>query len=328
MKKKIILTGSLAFDYIFDIDNHFSDYIQPDKVHQINISLTCETFEKSFGGTAGNQAYYLGNLGANPCVAASVGFDFQDYKKFLEKNKVNTDYIMIDKSMPTAAGHVITDKKDNQIWMFAKGAMKNADKLRISNLEVSPLIGVRPLKKPYRNNKNNQSDIFVLISPTEPQAMVNFVNECVKNNIDFAFDPAFYIPVLPVETLIKGIKNAKIIFGNDYEIAFLEKRTGQKMKKLLHKEQILIKTLGDAGSEIYYEKKCHKIGIYKTKAIDPTGAGDAYRAGFLVGYLNGRTIEESAKMAAVTASFAVEVKGTMNPKFSKIEFEKRLKLFS
>ena len=305
--RNIILTGSLAFDYIFDIPDPFSKYIQPDKIHKINISIVTDSFKKSFGGTAGNQAFYLAKLKMKPFVFSTAGNDFTEYKKFFKKIGVNTKFIRISKHDLTASGFVMTDIKDNQIWMFSKGAMKNSVKCKLKT-------AVSKMHQP-----------FVVISPNELQTIVNYVDECSKLKLDFVFDPAFFIPHLPENKLLEGVKNAKLIFGNDYEVAFIEKRLGRKIADLINKDQIVVKTLGNQGSEIYHNGKWTKIGIYKTKTVDPTGAGDAYRAGFLFGYLQNLPLKTCGWMGAVTASFAVEMKGTMNLKFTKKGFEKRVK---
>lgn len=305
--KTIIVTGTLAYDYIFDFPNYFSNYILPDKVHQINISLLTEHYQKSYGGTAGNQAFYLSKLGQPNYIFAVGGNDFSEYKKFLSKHKMSDDLIKVVKKTHTAAGFAITDKRDNQIWMYSKGALKYAQ-----NLTIQPL-----LKK--------FSPLFVLITPNDPQAYVNFVDECARDKIDFAFDIGFNIPITPKETIVKGVKSASIIFGNDYEIELIEKKTGVSLKKNLMPNQFLVTTFADRGSEVYRGGKAVKIGIYKTKAIDPTGAGDAYRAGFLYGLLQGHTVKICGWMGAVAASFAVESKGAMNLRFSKKLFENRLK---
>ena len=304
--KNVIVTGTLAYDYIFNFDNYFSNYILPNKIHQINISLLTEHYKKSFGGTAGNQGFYLNKLGIPASILATAGHDFADYKNFLHKHNIETDLINIHKKRHTAAGFGITDKKDNQIWMYSKGAAKYAQFTTLKSL----------IKK--------SGNLFVLITPNEPKAVDNFVDECIKNKIDFVLDLGFNIPITSRATLQKGINNATIIFGNDYEVELMAKKTGISLKKGLRSDQFLISTLADQGSEIYTKGKKYKIGIYKTKAIDPTGAGDAYRAGFLYGYLNNQPPKICGWMGAVTASFAVETRGTMNLKFTKKEFEKRL----
>lgn len=325
MNKKIVVTGSLAFDYIFDVNDYFSKYILPDKIHQINISVITDEYKKSFGGTAGNQAFYLGRLGLKPYAYASVGNDFAEYNRFLVKNHVDTQFVKSYKNIASAAGFAMADKRDNQIWMYSIGAMKHARKLKLSSIYSSS--NVEKNQRTSSLQGRTLKDIFVVIAPNDLQAVINYVHESVKLKLDFAFDPAFYVPHLSKELLLKAVKYAKIIFGNDYEIAFIEKKVGKKLSSLLKKSQVLVKTLADKGSEMFHDGKWTKVGTYKTKTVDPTGAGDAYRSGFLYGYLNNKSVKECGQMGAVTASFAVEIKGTMNLKFGRKSFEKRLKNF-
>lgn len=306
MYKNLVLTGSVAYDFVFNIKDPFSKYIQPDKIHQINISIVADSHAKSFGGTAGNHAFYLSRLGVNSILCSSVGYDFSEYNKFLSNNKIITKFLKYYRKLPTASGFVMTDIHDNQIWMYSKGAMQKNIKLKLK-----PVI-------------DKLQDPMVVISPNELGAIKNYVNECIKNKFDFSYDPAFFIPHLDKESLILGIRNSKLIFGNDYEIAFIEKKLGSTIEKLIKKNQIVVKTLGEHGSEIFYNHKWIKIGIFKANTVDPTGAGDAYRAGFLFGYIQGNPLAMCGWMGAVTASFAVETRGTMNLKFNKKEFKGRL----
>lgn len=304
--KNVIVTGALAFDSIFNIPDPFTKYILPDQLHKINVSIVTNSYRKTLGGTGGNQVYYLARLGMNPYLVATAGHDFSDYKKFLVKNKVRINFVNIIKTKSTAAGFAMTDPKDNQIWMFAQGAMQDA-----KNLSLVPIF-------------NKVKNPFVIIAPNELQAIVRYVNECADKKIPFAFDPAFFIPHLEPKLLLKAVKSAQIIFGNDYEIEFIERKIGNKLIDILSSKQILVKTLGEKGSRILNNKKWINIGINKTKAIDPTGAGDAYRAGFLFGYLRNNPLKVCGWMGAVVSSFAVEVKGTMNLDFTKGKFKKLL----
>lgn len=318
MKTMLIITGSLAFDQILNLPGKFADYILPDKIHQLNVSFTTDNHKKGFGGTAGNQVYSLALLGEKPILLASAGGDFLPYKKFLKKHGIDTSYIKIFPEQNTATGFSITDLTDNQIWGFSKGAMKEAKTLKIKN---------EKLKKVMRSLSLSWTDLFVMIAPNEPQAIENYLDECIGLKIPFGFDPAFYVPVLSPEVLRKGFENARIIFGNDYEISLLAKRLKMSEEKFISEigqNQIVIETLGEKGSVIYNGGKKIKITPAKTeKIVDPTGAGDAYRSGFLAGFLRKMPLKICGQIGSVTASFAIENYGTINHYFTKKEFEKR-----
>src|SRR3989344_7239010 len=224
MNKNLVLTGSLAFDSIFDINGLFSNYIMPDKIHQINISVVAHNYKKTYGGTAGTQAFYFARLGIRPYIFATAGNDFTDYELFLKENKLSTEYIKILKNLHTAVGSVMTDKHDNQIWMFSPGAMSKANKLDLKEF-------LKLKQKP-----------IVMISPNDKTAMINYVEQCVKYKIDFYFDPSSYAPTLPLDTLAKGVEFSQIVFGNDYEIAFMEKRLRKNYTINNSKNKIIIKT--------------------------------------------------------------------------------------
>jgi len=298
----LVVTGSLAFDYILNFPKKFSDQILPEKIHQINISFTTDKLKREFGGTAGNQAYNLALLGIKNAILATAGSDFTDYKQHLKKTGINIKYIKIIKNKLSASGFVITDKIDNQIWGFAKSAMLDAKNLSL-----------KTVKEPID---------FVAITPNEPKAIVNFINQCIELKIPYLFDPAFYISVLKPKALKRGAKYAKIIIGNDYEIAMIDKIINLKYTN----SQIIITTLGAKGSIV----KCNKeeIGIKPAKPAnisDPTGAGDAYRAGFLAGYLKGFDLTTCGQMGSTAAVYTVEKYGTQTHKFTKKEFIKRFR---
>lgn len=296
----VVLTGSLAYDYILNFNGQFSDYILADKLHQINISFTTEEFRREFGGTAGNQAFNLSLLRTPFLLLGSVGYDFGDYTKHLDKNNIKTDYIAIDPHKPTASGFVITDIKNNQIWSFGKGAMKEAKNLSLKNIK--------------------EKISFVVVSPNEPEAMTKMVDESIKDKIPFLYDPAFYIPVFDKMTLEKGCRNCLILIGNDYEMAMIKKKINFKQDK----KQIIITTLGEKGSIIQQGKKKIFISPAKPKnTCDPTGAGDAYRAGFLAGFVKGFDLKTCGQMGSLTAVYTVEKYGTQTHWFTLKDFVRR-----
>lgn len=315
----IIVTGSLAFDHILNLPGKFSSYILPDKIHEINISFATDTHTVNFGGTAGNQAYSLALLGVRPVLVATAGYDFERYRKFLEKNGIDTSYIKIIKNKLTASGFAITDEANNQIWGYSKAAMSDS-----KDHPLAPVISQLP---------KADKELFAILTPCGEEGLSNYVDECVALHIPFAFDPAFYIPTLPNITLKKAVRNARVVFGNDYEIALLQKRLNlEKLQGLTLKDtQIVVTTLGEKGSII---NAGHKDGSVETiiikpakikKVVDPTGAGDAYRSGFLAGYVKRLPLQVSGQMGSVAAAYAVEKKGTVNHFYTKKEFIRRYK---
>lgn len=297
---KVVVTGSLSFDQVMSMPGRFKDYIMADKLHMINVSFLMETFSRHFGGTAGNQAYTLGLLGIKPMVVGTAGKDFGKYKSRLRSVGVDTSGIKIDQKKFTASGWCMTDRDDNQIWGFYSGAMAG-DK----NLSLKGKLG--------------QGDLAA-ITPTEPLAMAKFIRECRENHYRFLFDPAFQIARFSQSSLKEGVAGTEILIGNDYEIALLQKRVSLKNNKLI------ITTLGRKGSILQMGKVSWRIPAAKAKnSKDPTGAGDAYRAGFLAGYIKKLPLPVCGRMGSLAAVYTVEKEGTQTHKFSLTEFKKRYK---
>lgn len=303
---KVIVTGSVSFDQVMSMPGRFKDYLMPDKLHILNVSFLMDTFSKEMGGTAGNQAYSLALLGYKPILAATVGKDFNEYREHLKKTGVNLTYVKSFNNEITASGFAMTDKNNNQIWGFYSGAMKQA-----KNLSLKPVI--------------NQDD-FVLITPNDPQAMENYINECAAAKCRFLFDPAFQTPRLKLASLKKGVMKAAVLIGNDYEISLLRKRLKLTKSQILKSGIILITTYGAKGSMIEKGFTAIKIPPAKPKSSgDPTGAGDAYRAGFTAGYLKNLPLAVCGRIGALAAVYTVEKFGTQTHKFSLTEFKKRYK---
>lgn len=300
----ITVTGSLAFDHIMDFPGKFSDHIMPDKIHQINLSFLVNTLSKQKGGTAGNIAYNLALLQIPVSILGTVGVDFLDYAKFLQKTGVDISRIKTVDNNLTSSAFIMTDQADNQISAFYPGAMDHAASL---SLEDFP------------------SD-FTVISPNNPQAMVNFAAQCQKRNIPYMLDPGMQLPTLNPPDLGNMLKGATILIGNDYEITLLKEKLALDDAKLLEQIKILITTLGEKGSNIQTKDQALQIRAGKvTQAIDPTGAGDAYRAGFLAGFLKGLDLKICGQMGSITACYAIEKYGTTNHTFTVLEFQERYK---
>jgi len=306
----IIVTGSLAYDIILNLPGKFSSYILPDKLHQINVSFATDTHTKNFGGTAGNQAYSLALLGEKPLLFATAGNDFDPYKKFLDEHGVDTTHVKIIKNKLTASGFAITDEVNNQIWGYSKSAMSDS---RDHHLKT--------IKPTLTNDKNP----LVVITPCGEEGLSNYVDECVEFKVPFVFDPAFYIPVLSKAQLKKGVEKSAMFFSNDYEMELVKEKL--KVKNfVLGKNHIIVTTLGEKGSQIMSEGNMIAIKPAKVKkVVDPTGAGDAYRSGFLAGYVKGLPLQICGQMGSVASAFVVEQKGTVNHFYTKKEFIKRYK---
>jgi len=303
---RIVVTGSVAFDNIMSFPGRFKDQIMPDKIHILNINFSVDSLKRERGGTGGNQAYTLNLLGYKPKLVAAAGKDFGGYKKKLENLGLDVSGIMIDKNKLTATGFVVTDQDDNQIWSFYSGAMSNAKKIDL---------------KQYVD-----SDSFVVISPNEVETMKKYIFECWDMKAKCLFDPAFAINYFSKEELKECILKSSILIGNDYEMELILRRSELSKKEMLKNLDLLITTLGAKGSLIETGKKKIKIPAAKPKnTSDPTGAGDAYRAGFTAGYLKGLDLEICGRMGALAAVYTVELYGTQTHKFTIDEFKRRYK---
>lgn len=305
----ITVTGSLAFDHIMDFPGKFSDHIMPDKIHQINLSFLVNTLQKQRGGNAGNIAFTLALLKTPVSILGMVGSDFSEYAKFLEKSGVDVSGIKTSQTALTSSAFIMTDHTDNQIAAFYPGAMSENSSLSLSDAKVN----------------------FAVISPNDPRAMVKFTKECQEFNIPYMLDPGMQLPVLTAEDLKMMISKASILIANDYEIALLSEKLKVKSEKLVEYVEILITTLGEKGSLIQTKDQKYEIGVAKPdQVLDPTGAGDAYRSGFLAGYMKklnpdsiGVNLKTCGQMGAVASCYAIEKYGTTSHKFSVEEFKNR-----
>jgi adenosine kinase len=298
----IIITGSIAYDYILDFPGKYSDHILPDQIHKLNLSFIATKFDKKYGGTAANAAYCLGLLKTPNKLFSSAGKDFIEYKNHLKKNGVDCSAVQVDKEKYTALGFAITDKTDNQIWGYFYGAADNNKNLILKNVA-------------------NKGDL-VLVGPTGADATMRMVKQCVELKIDYMFDPGFILTDVTPDQLRLGIKRAKYIIGNDYEIESIRQRVNDW--KTYFKDKVVITTLGKEGAviETPKEKITIKPAVVK-KVIDPTGAGDAWRGGFLAGLDRGFDLKTCGQMGSLAASFAVEVYGTQEYSYTLSDFQNR-----
>lgn len=311
-EKKILVTGSLAFDHIMDFPGKFSDHILPDKIHTLNVSFLVDTLKKQWGGTAGNIAYNLGLLGERPEILACAGADFAPYKKHLEQFNVITENIKTDKNDLTPISFVMTDRSDNQITGFYGRVMGKSKNLSLKKLNEIPSL--------------------VIISANDALAMIKFAKECRELKVPYIFDPGQQLPRLAADDIINCISGADVIIGNDYEIELVCRKTKLTIIQMLTKLKVIIVTKGVQGSVIYTNGGLLTIPpVRATKVVDPTGAGDAYRAGLIKGIVNHLSWEESGRLASLSAVYAVEKYGTQEHRYTienfKIRYEKNFGTF-
>jgi adenosine kinase len=293
----ILVSGSLAYDKIMNFPGRFADHILPNKIHVLNVSFAVTDLQQNFGGTAGNIAYNLALMNEKPTIIATAGNDFNVYKKWLTKFKINLSLVKVVKSQPTACAHIITDQADNQITGFHAGAM---------------LVSVGRI--PLRLIKKSQ---IAIVAPGNVSDMVNFSKQYQKASLPYIFDPGQAITALTSSQLRQCLIGSKVFIVNDYELSLTLKKISWTKRQLLQRTEILVTTLGEKGSKIETRGKILKIPAALPKnTSDPTGAGDAYRAGFIKGLVSGWPLEKTGRLAATVAVYTVEKYGTQTHKFS------------
>ncbi|MBM4054859.1 MAG: carbohydrate kinase family protein [Planctomycetes bacterium] len=304
----ILVSGSVAYDRIMDFPGKFSDHILPEKIHILNVCFMINEMKENFGGTAGNIAYALSLLGETPTIIATSGRDFEPYKKWLAKHKIPTNHIKVISEELTAGAYITTDQSDNQITAFNPGAMKYRAEFDFDSVA--------------------KEETLAIVSPGNLDDMINFSGIYKQKGINYIFDPGQSLPAWSKENLIEIIDGAKIFICNDYEFQLTQEKTSMTTEDIIKKSEVLIITKGEYGSTIMCREngttKTYEIPVAKASSVkDPTGAGDAYRAGLIKGLVLNKGIAHAAKIGAVCAAYAVEVYGTQNFYFTKDEFNDR-----
>jgi adenosine kinase len=298
----IIVTGTIAYDYIMDFPGKFAEHILPEEIHKINLSFIVSKFAKRRGGTAGNVSYSLGLLSIPHILFSVVGKDFDEYQKEFQELGIDLSNVKSDKQKYTSTGFAMTDKSDNQIWGYFYGASEAIKDLKLESVA----------------KKND----LVLVGPAGAKGSMSLVNQCVALGIPYMFDPGFILTEVSDRDLTFGVKNAQMIIGNDYEIALIKKRV-KDWQEFFPQKTIII-TLGAKGAMIDDKGRMYRIEATKPqKMVDPTGGGDAWRAGFLAGLEKGFDLQTCGQMGSVASTYAIEHYGTQEHVFTKAEFAER-----
>jgi adenosine kinase len=304
LSKKALICGSVAFDTIMVFEDRFKNHILPDKIHMLNVSFLVPQMRREYGGCAGNIAYNLKLLGDVGYPMATVGRDFGLYADWMRQTGVPADYVQVIESEHTAQGFVTTDLDNNQIWAFHPGAMQK------SHLNTVPV----------------RSDIAIgIVAPDGRDGMIQHANQFSEAGIPFIFDPGQGLPMYDGKDLKRFVEQATWVAVNDYEWQMIQQKTGWTESDVTQLTEALIVTRGPDGSVIHTKGGPIEIPCATPKAVvDPTGCGDAYRAGLIHGLLHGLDWKATGRIASLMGAIKIEALGTQNHKFTPAEFKQRL----
>jgi len=296
-----LICGSLAFDTIMVFQDKFKNHILPDKIHALSVAFYVPEMRREFGGTAGNIAYNLQLLEGNPLIMETAGEDFGTYTQWLNKNKINTTHIKTIPNSFTAQAFITTDTDDNQITAFHPGAMTES----------------------HQNSVNDAADVsLAVIAPDGRDGMFQHARECFDAKIPFLFDPGQGLPMFNGEELLHFIEMADYLAVNDYESQIIQDKTGLSLDELAQKVKALIVTLGGKGSQMYADGQRFDIPcVEASEIVDPTGCGDAYRAGLLYGISKGWDWPTCGRLASTMGAIKIASRGGQNHTPTRADIE-------
>ncbi len=302
----ILLTGSVAYDYLMTFPGLFKEQILPERLEKISLSFLVDSMSRQRGGIAPNIAFTMALLGQRPRVMATVGEDFSEYRTWLEGKGVDTTLMLVIPEVYTASFFATTDQCNAQIASFYPGAMGYAAQQKLKEVRPRPDL--------------------VVVSPNDPTAMMNFAAECRSLGIPYLYDPSQQVLRLSGPELARDMEGAHFLFVNDYEFELISKKTGLDLEHMLQHVEVLVVTRGADGSSIYALRKEYNIPVVQPDHIlDPTGVGDAFRGGFLTGYAHGWDWELCGQMGALAATYCLEQKGPQNHAFTRQEYIARFR---
>eukprot|EP00904_Undaria_pinnatifida_P002328 jgi/Undpi1/12096/HiC_scaffold_40.g14069.m1 len=303
---KIVVTGSIAFDYLMSFPGRFADNLIADQLHNISVSFLVDDMKRQRGGIAPNIAYTMALLGGSPTIMATAGQDFPEYKKILDDMGIDTSAIKIIDDIFTASFFVNTDLDQNQIASFFVGAMANASEVTFETHAAD-------------------ADLAI-ISPNEPNAMRFYCEECTRLGINYIYDPSQQTARASAEDLLIGIKGCTLLTVNEYELSMIQEKTGMNQEDILDSAGGLLITLAEKGAALYIDGDYHEIpAVAPKEMVEPTGAGDAFRAGLMRGIELGLPWSMAGRIGALSATYCLEQLGTQNHSFTAAEFVARFR---
>jgi adenosine kinase len=302
----ILISGSVAYDYLMTFPGLFKEQILPEKLSSISLSFLVDSMTRQRGGIAPNIAYTLALLGEHPSLFATVGEDFEDYRTWLEKCGVNTEYARVIPGKYTASFFATTDQANAQIATFYPGAMGDAATMSLKDVDKRPDL--------------------VVISPTDPIAMMKHAAECRELRIPYLYDPSQQVLRLDGKEIARDMDGAHFLFVNDYEYGLISKKTGFDLRGMLQHVDVVVITKGAEGAVIYADGSEVIIPVVpEERIIDPTGVGDAFRGGFLAAYAHGWDWKLCGEVGSLAAVYVLEQNGTQNHCYTRQDFTNRFR---
>jgi len=302
---RTLICGSMAFDTIMVFHDHFKNHILPEQIHILNVAFLVPDMRREYGGCAGNIAYNMKLLGGEPVIMATVGDDFAPYAERLKQLELDASHIHRIANAFTAQAFITTDLADNQITAFHPGAMNFAHQNKVALAE-----GIK----------------LGIVSPDGRQGMIEHARQFAEASIPFIFDPGQGLPMFSGSELLDFVRQAEYLTCNDYEAKLLQERTGRSLEQMAKQVRALVVTLGGEGSRIYADGQVHDIPAAKaSQVVDPTGCGDAYRAGLMTGMHKGLDWPTCGRLAGLLGAIKIAERGGQNHRFSWDEIADRFK---
>jgi len=300
---RIIVTGSIAYDYLMSFPGSFSEHLLPDHLKRVSLSFLVDSMDKRRGGCAPNIAYTLALLGERPRLMGTAGQDFDEYRQWLEASGVDTSLVTQVPGKFTASFFCSTDRDGNQIASFYTGAMAHASELSFASAGGCDL---------------------TIISPNDPTAMVEHARECQRLGIPYIYDPSQQVARIGGEDIKEGVAGAHILMCNDYEFAIIREKTGLDEAAMLDHAEAVVVTKGEKGASIMLRDRTIDVpAAAPTAIVDPTGVGDAFRGGFMKGLAIGAGYQVCGQLGSVAATYALEHMGGSSHAYSRQEFRAR-----